>query len=453
VSLKIVHVAAEVAPYSKVGGLADVAGSLPLALAAQGVECRLVTPRYRGTDIRGVRDGVTGRVGKHQLHVHRGQVGAVEVDLIECPELFDRPQIYGEADDGDRFALLARAGLAIAADWGADIVHAHDWHGALAPMLATGQTTVLTIHNLAYQGHQPPAFAVRHGLPAPPVEGDYGPEAVNLLGRGIASASAVTTVSPTYAREISSGPELGYGLEGLLAARDVRGIVNGIDVERFDPANDPALTEPFDASDPSSRAATRQTLRALMGLAPGDGPVIGVVARLFHQKGLDLLLAAAPAVLADGARLVVLGTGDADLEDGFRRLAAAHPRRVAVRIDFDAGLAQQIYGGCDIFCMPSRFEPCGLGQLIAMRYGAVPVARRTGGLADTVPAGAGFLFDDASPEALTGALHEAFEAFADPPRWDAIVRRAMAVDHSWARSARAYVELYEELVAGGSPSA
>ena len=237
-SLKVVHVAAEVAPYSKVGGLADVAGSLPLALAKLGVECRLVTPRYRSTDIRGARDGVTGRLGQHRLHVLRGQLGDVEVDLIECPELFDRPQIYGADDDGDRFALLARAGLAIAEDWGADIVHAHDWHGALAPILAHRQTTVLTIHNLAYQGHQSPAFAVRHGLPEPPVPGDYGPEAVNLLGRGIATATAVTTVSPTYAQEIS-GPELGYGLEGLLSARGVRGIVNGIDVERFDPDERP----------------------------------------------------------------------------------------------------------------------------------------------------------------------------------------------------------------------
>ena len=450
-SLKVVHVAAEAAPYSKVGGLADVAGSLPLALAALGAEVRLVTPRYRGTDIRDARDGVTGRLGRHKIHVHRGQVGAVEVDLIECPELYDRPQIYGAEDDGDRFALLARAGLAIAEDWGADVVHAHDWHGALAPMLAQRQTTVLTIHNLAYQGHQPPAFAVHHGLPEPPVPGDYGPEAVNLLGRGIAAATAVTTVSPTYAKEIC-GPELGYGLEGLLAARGVRGIVNGIDVERFDPARDPALTEPFDASDPSPRAATRQTLCGLMGLAPGDGPVIGVVARLFHQKGLDLLLDAAPALLADGARLIVLGTGDPDLENGFRALAAANPDRVAVRIGFDVGLAQQIYGGTDLFCMPSRFEPCGLGQLIAMRYGSVPVARRTGGLTDTIPDDAGFVFDEASTDALTGALRRAFAAFADRPQWDATVRRAMAVDHSWARSAQAYLELYEELVAGAVPS-
>ena len=191
---------------------------------------------------------------------------------------------------------------------------------------------------------------------------------------------------------------------------------------------------------------------ALLGLT-GDGPLIGVVARLFHQKGLDLLLTAAPALLADGARLVMLGTGDAELEAGFRELAAAHPDRVAVRIGFDAGLAQQIYGGCDMFCMPSRFEPCGLGQLIAMRYGAVPVARRTGGLADTITDDTGFLFDEASPEALTAALRRAFEAFADAPRWDALVRRAMAVDHSWERSARTYLELYEELAAGGSPSA
>lgn len=451
-TLKVLHVAAEAAPYSKVGGLADVAGSLPLALADLGVDCRLVTPRYRGTDVRGARDGVTGRIGRHQVHVHRGQLGGVEVDLVECPELFDRPQVYGEPDDGDRFALLARAGLAIAEDWGADVVHAHDWHGALAPILAQGATTALTIHNLAYQGHQPPGFAPRHNLPAPPVPGDYGPEAVNLLGRGIASATAVTTVSPTYAREIQ-GPELGYGLEGLLAERGVRGIVNGIDVTRFDPAADPALTEPFSAADPAPRCGTRRTLSALLGLDDGEAPLVGVVARLFHQKGLDLLLAAAPALLAQGAQLVVLGTGDAELESGFQELAAAHPGRVAVRVGFDAGLAQQIYGGSDLFCMPSRFEPCGLGQLIAMRYGSVPVARRTGGLADTIDDDAtGFLFDDATPEALAAALERACAAHADRPRWDAIVRRAMAADHSWASSAGRYRDLYEELAAGGSPS-
>ncbi len=187
-ALRVLHVAAEVAPYSKVGGLADVAGSLPIALASLGVDCRIVTPRYRGTDIRGARDGVTGRLGRHQVHVHRGDLHGVEVDLVECPDLYERATVYGEPDDGDRFALLARAGLAIADDWGADIVHAHDWHGALAPILADGRRTILTIHNLAYQGHQPPEFAARYGLAPPPVTGDYGPEAVNLLGRGIAAA-------------------------------------------------------------------------------------------------------------------------------------------------------------------------------------------------------------------------------------------------------------------------
>jgi starch synthase len=452
VALRVLHVAAEVAPYSKVGGLADVAGSLPIALASLGVDCRIVTPRYRTTDVGGAREGVTGRLGRHQVHVRRGELRGVEVDLVECPEMFDRPAVYGEPDDGDRFALLARAGLAIAEDWGADIVHAHDWHGALAPILADGRRTILTIHNLAYQGHQPPEFAARYGLAPPPVTGDYGPEAVNLLGRGIAAATAVTTVSPTYAREIT-GPELGYGLEGLLADHHLVGIINGIDTERFDPATDDAMTEPFSVDDPAPRAATRHTLCALAGIDPGDGPVVGVVARLFHQKGLDLLLEAAPAALDAGCSLVVLGTGDQSLEEGFRALAATHPTRVATRIGFDVELAQQIYGGTDLFCMPSRFEPCGLGQLIAMRYGSVPVARRTGGLADTVTPETGFLFDDATPEALAGALSEAAAAFADRPRFDGLVRRGMAADHSWARSAGAYLALYEELAAGGAPSA
>jgi starch synthase len=213
------------------------------------------------------------------------------------------------------------------------------------------------------------------------------------------------------------------------------------------------MTEPFSADDPAPRAATRRTLCTLLGLEPGDGPLIGVVARLFHQKGLDLLLASAPAVLDAGGSLVVLGTGDAALEQGFRDLAAAHPARVATRIGFDVGLAQQIYGGSDLFCMPSRFEPCGLGQLIAMRYGSVPVARRTGGLADTVTAETGFLFEEATPDALAAALREAIAAFADRARFDGYVRRAMAADHSWTRSAQAYLELYEELAAGGAPSA
>jgi starch synthase len=420
--VRIVHVAAEAAPFSKVGGLADVAGALPAALVARGHDVTLVTPRYRDTQ--------------------DGPLDGVDVVLVDRPELFDRSSIYGEPDDGERFAALADAGAVAAID--ADVLHAHDWHAALA-CVGASVPTVLTIHNLAFHGDQPPAFAARHGLAPPPAPGDTWGGAVNLLGRGIAAATAVTTVSPTYAREILT-PEFGAGHDALLRERGVTGILNGIDTARFDPATDPAIAAPFSSGNMAGREVCRRVLRAQLGLdLPAEAPIVGVVSRLTDQKGLDLLLAALPALRATGAGLVLLGSGDADVEAGFRAAAAAEPHAVAVRIGFDADLAQRIYAGCDLFCMPSRFEPCGLGQMIAMRYGALPVVRSTGGLVDTVTADRGFLFDAPDAGALADALGRAAAAFADIGRRQAMIAAAMSADHSWSGPAAAYEQVYERI--------
>ena len=446
-ALRLLFVAAESAPLVKVGGLGDVIGALPAALRGRGHDVRVVMPSYRGLDAPGAELLWSGRERfVDQLVDVRVLAPTPTILLVECAEAFDRDQVYGEPDDGDRFALFARAVLSFLADfeWKPEIIHAHDWHAALVPILEHATPTVLTIHNLAFQGWREAAFARREGL-----ELDPGGDGINLLGRGIANATAVTTVSPTYAREIRT-PIDGMGLDSALRQRGVTGIVNGIDTDMFNPATDRALAEPFDVGRLAARGANRTALLGRLGLADDErSPVLGAVTRLFGQKGMDLVLDAAPALLHRGVRLIVLGTGDPELEDRFRTLAAANPQTVAAILDFDVVLAQQIYAGSDLFLMPSRFEPCGLGQLIAMRYGSIPLARRTGGLADTVqPGQTGFLFDEASPAALVAAYDEALKVFRAKPRWRALQTRAMLADHSWDVSAREYEALYEGLLAG-----
>jgi starch synthase len=432
--MRIVHIAAEASPYSKVGGLADVAGALPAALVARGHDVTLVTPLYRGTDAAGSR--LVPRTRMRRLVTDAG----VEVLLLDRPELFNRATVYGQPDDGERFAALCEAGLKVAHD--ADVIHAHDWHAALACLLAD-RPTVLTIHNLSFHGEQSAAYATRHGLAPPPAPGDTWPAYVNLLGRGIAAATIVTTVSPTYAREIQT-PERGHGLDALLKERGVTGIANGIDTVLFDPATDANLEAPFSARRPQGRRRCRRALRKELGLQlADDAPVVGVVSRLTEQKGLDLLLTALPALRSAGAGLAVVGSGDERIEAGFRAAALADPAGIAARIGFDASLGQRIYAGCDLFAMPSRFEPCGLGQLIAMRYGALPVVRRTGGLADTVTPETGFLFDGADAASVTAAFRAAIRAFHDDDRRKAMIRAALRTDHSWAQPAAEYEAVYE----------
>jgi starch synthase len=470
--VRILFAAAEASPYAKVGGLGDVAAALPKALARLGHEVRLLLPRSRSVlaDMRSVswEEELPFGAGTAAVRALSGTLPGsdppVRVHLLDAAP-FAQADVYGGDDEGDRFALFANAVLYDAITEAAttpDIVHVHDWHTALAPVLLRARhgsdlrfaalRTVLTIHNLAYQGVQGADFADRHGLERPPARGDTALDAVNVLGRGIAHADRVTTVSAAYAREILE-PLAGHGLDALLRERGVVGIPNGIDTDVFDPATDPALAVPFDATRLGARRATRASLATELGLTGVEAPLVGVVSRLAEQKGLDLLLAVAPTLLDRGAQLVVLGTGDPALEDGFRALAAARPGAAATVIGFDAALAQRIYGGCDLFCMPSRFEPGGLGQLIAMRYGAIPLVRRTGGLVDTVVPyapgglGTGFLFDEVDPAALLRALDEALAVHRDGAEWEALQRRALAVDSSWEPAARAYAALYAATVA------
>jgi len=471
-TVRIAHVASEVVPFSKTGGLADVLGALPPALVEAGAEVTVITPGHRqslkealpGEPIGEV--SALGQTATMRALTHRG----VRVVLLDCPALFARPALYS-LPDGDfpdnpiRFAFLARAALAaLARLGGADVVHVHDWQAALAPLLLRfddslaaslpGVRTVLSIHNMAYQGVFPGWVLEPSGLPSWMNRVDllefYGQ--VNFLKGGLVSADAISTVSPTYAREILT-PEFGCRLEGVLAGRAsvLSGILNGIDGEEWNPAHDRHLDSPYaidDATD-GKRAARRQ-LAAELGPPASARPLLGMVSRLAEQKGADLFAAAVDEIVALGFDVVVLGTGERRLEEAIRAAEVAHPERVRVALRFDERLAHEIYAASDFFLMPSRYEPCGLGQMIAMRYGSLPVVHRTGGLADTVtdasrPDGDGFVFSELSPAALVEALSRAAEAHRHADRLAALRRVAMQRDFSWRRSAGDYLALYRSL--------
>jgi starch synthase len=480
--LEIVHVASECEPFAKTGGLADVVGALPPALARAGHKVSVVLPGYRGAlalakDARpsGQPIDVPAPLGAYRLTPLSCERDGVTVTFLRCDELFDRTGLYGTGgrdytDNGLRFAAFSRAAATLVR-LGVPrphILHAHDWQAGIAvALVATTHPrpqrprTVFTIHNLAYQGNHDGRIFPLLGLP-PETYSVAGVEYygdVGFLKAGLVYADALTTVSPTYAREILT-PELGRGLDGVLRgrARGVRGILNGIDAAAWDPATDAALPARFSRDDLAPRRVVKAALLAELGLDPDvTRPLVATVARMDVQKGFDLIVEAAPDLVARGALLAVLGTGDQGLEQRVGELAQRHPGRVAARFAFDPALAKRFYGGADIFLVPSRFEPCGLNQLYAMRYGAIPVVRRTGGLADTVedadehPAtGTGFLFDRPNGPALLEAIDRALAAFADPARREAIQRRGMSLDHSWDGPAREYTKLYEELLAEAS---
>jgi len=471
-TLRIAHLASEVVPFSKTGGLADVVGALPKALAALGHRVTVVAPAHRAS----LRDPLPGRVsGEVWAMGMRASVvevphEGVDVLLLDCPQLYVRPGLYSlpEGDFPDnpqRFAFFARAALfALAARGGADIVHAHDWQAALAPLFLRrlpetrsalpGAMSVVTVHNLAYQGVFAPWVMFPCQLPAELFTIDclefYGQ--VNFLKAGLLNADAITTVSPTYAREILT-PEFGCRLEGVLGTRKDKlfGILNGLDIAAWDPANDESLPRPFSAVDVAEgKAAARQALAAEAELAAGTRPLLGMVSRLAEQKGADLLAAAVEEIVAVGYDVVVLGTGERRYEEVLQAAQLSHPGRVRLFARFDEGLAHRIYAASDLFLMPSRWEPCGLGQMIAMRYGTMPVVNRTGGLADTVadvtePGGTGFVLAELTPQALVAALRRARLLLDEPARLAAIRQEAMSRDFSWDSSARRYVELYERL--------
>jgi len=452
--LKVLFVSAEVGPFAKVGGLADVAAALPRALAARGHDVRVVTPRHSKETIGEIVASVPLSAGRQATAraTTSGSEG-VPVYLVESEGLFPRDHVYGEANDLQRYLAFCQAALELPKQlgWRPDIFHCNDWHTApiafgvrnraWGDAFYRGAACVLTIHNLRYRGPD---------------------ELADFLCQGIYYADAVTTVSETYAREILT-PEYGEGLHPLLQERQDRlfGILNGLDYRQYDPAGDPHLAANFDAATLERRSANKTALQKRAGLAPdANAPVVGMVSRLTEQKGMDLTLETMGALLSEGAaQFVVLGTGDEAYHSAFRDLAQRHAGRAAVSIAFDHPLAQLIYGGCDLFLMPSRFEPCGLGQLIALRYGAIPVVRHTGGLADTVSdytgpesEGNGFVFHEYSAAALLAALRRALATFQRPDEWRRLQARCMGLDFSWDRSAERYEAVYR-LALAARPSA
>ncbi len=474
--MRILMVGSEALPFAKTGGLADVLGALPRALVRLGHEVDLVIPHYRGIAVAERALPLTVALGRQvgQAGVFTAAVEGVRMVFIDSPAYYDREYLYGAGghdypDNPERFAFLAQAALNWAASTGIvyNVAHAHDWQAALLPILAQRMfrtheaflrlPTVLTIHNLAYQGVFDASWLPRLGLGWDLMR----PDALEYWGRisflkgGIVFSRLVTTVSPRYAREIQA-PELGFGFDGILRQRsaDLIGILNGIDYDQWDPARDPHLPVPFSASKLEGKAAAKRKVLERFRLPVADEvmrrPLVGMISRMIDQKGFDLLAGLADELPRLNATFVLLGSGERRYEDLWLALAARHPERIGATIGYDEGLAHVIEGGSDLFLMPSRFEPCGLNQMYSLRYGTVPLVRATGGLADTVRnfdsrtgEGTGFTFDDYSPQALLGTLRWALGVFEDRDVWRRIQTAGMLLDHSWDASAREYVKVYE----------
>ena len=472
--MRILTVAAELYPYVKVGGLGDVMAALPKALSRLGADVRLLVPGY--PEIRqAMRGARLVKVFTDLMHCGDARIllgeseGGVPLYTLDSPRLFGGDGgPYGDWNRAHfRFAALswAAANLAKEGDslgWKADILHAHDWPTGLAPAylaLAGGDRpkTLMTIHNIAYQGGFPPSVLNEVWLPpeAYAVEGAELNGRLSFLKAGLHYSDRLGTVSPTYAEEIQH-PAHGRGLEGLLAWRrgSLSGILNGIDTEVWDPARDSHLLFPYGSDALALRRLGKTALQMELGLAENrEAPLFGMVSRMEEIKGLDLLLPLLPDLAARGAQFALLGSGHPALEAAFLAAAQAHPRHVAVRIGYNEGLAHRMYGGLDALVVPSRSEPCGLTQMYALRYGALPVVRRTGGLADTVLdaqdpiAGNGFVFDLEDPADLRDALFRACDLYRESPAvWRKLQVRAMGIDHGWEASARKYLDLFESML-------
>jgi starch synthase len=483
--MRVLFVASEVFPLAKSGGLADVSSALPMALARQGIDIRILMPGYpsalaklkdpcveaRLGSLLGITDAalVSGRLPHSNLPIW----------LIDAPSLFDRQGgLYQDeegrdwADNALRFGFLDHVAARIAngslGQWLPDVVHGNDWHAGLIPLLLTlgrfpKPATVLTIHNLAFQGNFPREALYALGIPDRYLRADgiefYGQ--MSFLKAGIRFSDSVTTVSPSYAREILT-PEFGCGMDGFLRDRgeSFSGILNGIDTDLWNPATDPHLVKPYDVRDLSGKRACKADLQSRFGLqADCDRPLIGFVSRLAHQKMADVVLESVPFIAASGAQFVLVGEGDPALETAFQHLGDRYRGSVAIRTTYDEALAHRLQAGADILLAPARFEPCGLTQMYALRYGTLPVVRNTGGLADTVTdaTGAmlsckmatGFVFDECTPSALVGAIEHALALYNQPLIWRRLQRRAMSQDFSWSESAARYIALYRQLI--GTP--
>lgn len=482
--MKVLFVSAEAAPYAKAGGLADVVGALPLALQNLGIDARIMMPYYQQIDVlprpelvlQSLEVPFAGQQELVRVFQTTAPNSRVRIYFIANESYLSRGPIYDEHGqenpfhDISRFLFFARACASVLPKlgWRPHIVHCHDWHTGLVPAFldhegAQDLRTIFTIHNLAHQG----AWNDREVLSITGLDpakneclrrrdphGDF-----NILQQGILGASTVTAVSPEYAKEVIT-PEFGFGLENTLREKPggIVGILNGIDVERNNPETDAHIRVHYAISTLERKCENKLAIHEVCGFRPdGEAPTFGFIGRLTDQKGIDLIIANAERFVKAGARLVVLGTGIPKFENEIRALAARYPESIACRLEYDASFAQMMYAGADLMLMPSKFEPCGLVQMVAMRYGTPVVARATGGLKDTVSDvdsdpehGLGFVFQDYQPEALWEAADRSLRCFTSKQRWTALVERCMSQDFSWRRSAQSYLRLYEQLQ-GGSP--
>lgn len=480
--MRILHVAAEIYPLVKIGGLADVVAALPVALAARGLDTRVLVPGMPAV-LKGVSDlkrvirlGPAFGAAIITLRLGRLPDSGLLAYVIDAPFLFARdgnpylgPDGRDWKDNHRRYALLGWIAAHLAAgeldrNWQPEVVHAHDWHAGLAPAYiaqnpALNTATVFTIHNLAFRG----LFPLDHHSDLGLLISGTDQSALEFHGQlsfmkaALVHAKRVNTVSPAYAREICT-PEFGWGLDGLLRDRGghLSGILNGVDYSVWDPGTDAALPRTYTTDHMHGKEVCKLKLQSEMGFARrAKAPLFAVVSRLTSQKGMDLVLGALPALLAAGGQLVVVGSGEADIEAGFRAAAAAHPDAVSVHLGYDDALSHRTMAGADILLVPSRFEPCGLTQLYALRYGTLPLVRRVGGLADTVidatPANLqagtanGFVFDDAGSRALSARIADALTLYRDASAWLQVQRRGMAQDYSWDDSALRYEALYRSI--------
>lgn len=481
--VRILYAVTEVSPFSKTGGLADVAGSLPTALSRLGHEVQVVTPKYRAVDekkwslkTRGsLQVSLAGKI--YRFDVWEGSLPRSNVPVFFLGDdfLFNREGLYQEngldyPDNLERFSSFSRAILELPRFLNRfpDILHANDWQTALSlaylkarfssdpPYVRIG--TLFTIHNLAYQGLFPGIEFQKLDLPphffSMGLLEFFG--GTNFLKSGLVFADYLNTVSPTYCREILT-PELGQGLQGVLLERRERlsGVLNGVDYEQWDPRGDPHLPANYDAGDLSGKAVCKKALRREMGLPVYRGAVIGMITRLIPQKGIDLVLDVLDEMMRLDLQMVILGAGEPVLQHRLMEAAARYPRQIAVRLGFDEELAHRIEAGSDMLLMPSRYEPCGLNQLYSLRYGTIPIVRATGGLADSVAdalpshlasgSATGFAFESLSGHALLTTLRLALTYYRNRAAWKGIVRTAMEADFSWDRSAREYSKLYERI--------
>ena len=476
--MRVLYVSTEVHPALKTGGLADVNAALPRALVAADVDVRLLLPAFpallaHATD-RGPACALGPALGAPAVAVLPCRLNGVPAWLIDAPVYFARegnpyldPHGRDWPDNLQRFALLAWVAARFADGsvdhWRPDIVHSHDWHAALCPAYlrargGAGPATVFTVHNLAYQGQFPGPMFAALDLPAHffAMDGLEFHGQVNFMKAGLFYADRITTVSPSYAAEIQT-PAAGFGMDGLLRSRAgaLIGILNGVDDHAWDPRTDKMLAARYDASHLGGKIRCRHAVQTELGLVDDAGPLFGVVSRMTPQKGLDLLRACAPQLIAARARLALIGSGDADEEAAWQALALAHPGTIAVHVGYDEALAHRIFAGADVIAVPSRFEPCGLTQMYAMLYGALPLVRRTGGLADTVRdanaehladgSATGFVFDAAESSDLRAALARVLALWQNPIAWQRVQITAMQSDFGWTQPAARYRALYREL--------